>query len=154
MPEELAESPYLVEFYGTVRYSIRSIFNGYLGWFSGNPADLDPLTISQKAEKISVLAGGDEALFNELQNAYNNKEMQWVLELADLLLAREFNVSQVQDIKFDAIAYLGIRNLTLRGAIIYCQWLTNLNRANHTPHSQKEALISYLKCHWKHFWRF
>ena len=29
--------------------------------------------------------------------------------LADLLLAREFNVSQVQDIKFDAIAYLGIR---------------------------------------------
>ena len=80
MPEELAESPYLVEFYGTVRYSIRSIFNGYLGWFSGNPADLDPLTISQKAEKISVLAGGDEALFNELQNAYNNKEMQWVLE--------------------------------------------------------------------------
>ncbi len=109
LPEELAESPYLVEFYGTVRYSIRSIFNGYLGWFSGNPADLDPLTISQKAEKISVLAGGDEALFNELQNAYNNKEMQWVLELADLLLAREFNVSQVQYIKFDAIAYLGIR---------------------------------------------
>ena len=28
LPEELAESPYLVEFYGTVRYSIRSIFNG------------------------------------------------------------------------------------------------------------------------------
>ena len=110
----------------------------HLGWFSGNPADLDPLTISQKAEKISVLAGGDEALFNELQNAYNNKEMQWVLETADLLLAREFNVSQVQDIKFDAIAYLGIRESNPPLQLFIVNGNTNLNRANHTPHSQKK----------------
>ena len=41
LPESIADSPYLKEFYGTVRWSVKSIFNGYLGWFSGNPAELD-----------------------------------------------------------------------------------------------------------------
>jgi Alkyl sulfatase and related hydrolases len=41
LPDELANSPYLYEFYGTVRWSVKSIFKGYLGWFSGNPSELE-----------------------------------------------------------------------------------------------------------------
>ena len=36
LPQAIASSPYLQEFYGTVRWSVKSIFNGYLGWVSGN----------------------------------------------------------------------------------------------------------------------
>ena len=41
LPKNISDSPYLYEFYGTVRWSVKSIFNGYLGWFSGNPSELD-----------------------------------------------------------------------------------------------------------------
>ena len=43
MPKRLKDHPYLQEFYGTFDWSIRGIFNSYLGWFSGD-ADLFPLT--------------------------------------------------------------------------------------------------------------
>ena len=62
LPDELANSPYLYEFYGTVRWSVKSIFNGYLGWFSGNPSELDPLSRKDKALRISSLAGGNDRL--------------------------------------------------------------------------------------------
>ena len=35
LPNHLAHRPYLREYYGTVQWSVRAIFNGYLGWFHG-----------------------------------------------------------------------------------------------------------------------
>ena len=87
LPDELANSPYLYEFYGTVRWSVKSIFNGYLGWFSGNPAELDPLSRKDKALRISSLAGGDDRLLEQLHLAVKNKDMQWALELSDYLIS-------------------------------------------------------------------
>ena len=40
LPAPLAEKPYLQEYYGTVAWSVRSIFTGYLGWFDGNATNL------------------------------------------------------------------------------------------------------------------
>ena len=49
LPETVAKSPFVNEFYGTVRWSVKSIFNGYLGWFNGNISDLDPLSRAEEA---------------------------------------------------------------------------------------------------------
>lgn len=35
--------PYLRESYGTVKHAVRQIYTGYLGWFQGDPVDLDPI---------------------------------------------------------------------------------------------------------------
>ena len=51
LPRHLKDSPFLQEFYGQVDWSVRSVFNGYLGWFDGNPSTLNPLPPQQKAEK-------------------------------------------------------------------------------------------------------
>ena len=49
LPEHLAASPYLTEFYGRVDWSVRSIYTGYLGWFAGNATDLSPLSDDARA---------------------------------------------------------------------------------------------------------
>jgi alkyl sulfatase BDS1-like metallo-beta-lactamase superfamily hydrolase len=77
LPDELSSSTFLREFYGTIRWSVKSIYSGYLGWFNGNPADLDPLSRKEKAIRISNLAGGDKNLFNELKRAVKEEDMQW-----------------------------------------------------------------------------
>ena len=87
LPTAIASSPYMQEFYGTVRWSVKSIFNGYLGWFSGNISELDPTSTFKKANLISDMVGGPDVLFAELEKAIVNEEMQWALELSDLLLA-------------------------------------------------------------------
>ena len=107
LPSAIASSPYMQEFYGTVRWSVKSIFNGYLGWFSGNIAELDPTSTFKKANFISNMVGGPDALFTELENAITNEEMQWALELSDLLLAMDHRSTEVTQYRSKAAFYLG-----------------------------------------------
>ena len=107
LPSAIASSPYMQEFYGTVRWSVKSIFNGYLGWFSGNISELDPTSTFKKANFISNMVGGPDALFAELENAIANEEMQWALELSDLLLAIDHRNSETTLYRSKAAFYLG-----------------------------------------------
>ena len=110
LPESISNSPYFYEFYGTLRWSVKSIFNGYLGWFNGNPSELDPLSRYEKALRISNLAGGDENLLTQLQEAVINKDMQWALELSDYLISLDSFTKEVIDLRVIALKYIGLRS--------------------------------------------
>ena len=110
LPKELSSSTFLREFYGTIRWSVKSIYSGYLGWFNGNPADLDPLSRKEKAIRISNLAGGDENLFNELKRAVKDEDMQWALQLSEHLINLEYKISETNKLKSKALFYEGIRS--------------------------------------------
>ena len=110
LPEDISNSPYLYEFYGTVRWSVKSIFNGYLGWFNGNPSELDPLSREEKAKRISKLAGGNNNLLNQLKAAVKNEDMQWALELSDYLIALDFFNDEVKNLRQQALIYEGSRS--------------------------------------------
>ena len=74
LPPHLATHPYLIEYYGTVEWSgtgchssarftgtpctVRAVYHGYLGWFSGRPAELHPLPVAEEARLLVELAGG------------------------------------------------------------------------------------------------
>ena len=110
LPEDISNSPYLYEFYGTVRWSVKSIFNGYLGWFNGNPSELDPLSREEKAKRISNLAGGNENLLSQLKAAVKDEDMQWALELSDYLIALDFFNDEVKNLRQQALIYEGSRS--------------------------------------------
>ena len=110
LPEEIADSPFLKEFYGTVRWSVKSIYNGYLGWFNGNIADLDPLTRKEEAERLATMVGGSEELYFKLQDAISNNDMQWALQLSDHLFALEFKTKEVKALRAIAAEYIGQRS--------------------------------------------
>ncbi|MDG2417262.1 MAG: alkyl sulfatase dimerization domain-containing protein [Pelagibacterales bacterium] len=87
LPPHLASSPYLQEFYGSISSYVRSVFSGYIGWFSGNITELHPLDNTIKAQKIRELAERSVPLNDAAKNALKNGEFQWAMELADILLA-------------------------------------------------------------------
>ena len=62
LPENLADKPYLHEFYGSVAYASRAYFAGTLGWFDGNPTSLGQLPPAQEARRMIKLVGGADAL--------------------------------------------------------------------------------------------
>ena len=110
LPDSIADSPYLKEFYGTVRWSVKSIFNGYLGWFSGNPAELDPLSREEKAKRILNLAGDIDVMIEDLRLAVEKEDMQWALELSDYLIALDSFTKEVKNLRIDALIYEGSRS--------------------------------------------
>ena len=49
LPEHLANHPYLIEYYGTVEWSVKAVFTNYMGWFSGKASELHPLPYKEEA---------------------------------------------------------------------------------------------------------
>lgn len=72
LPEKYANASFLGEFYGTVEWSVRSIYQGYVGWFDGNPLNLMPL--NKKAFKDLLLTISDEKKILETIHHYIEQE--------------------------------------------------------------------------------
>ena len=107
LPSHLGQSPYLQEFYGTVEWSVRSVFEGYLGFFDGNPSTLFPLPPLEKAEKMARLAGGIENLKQKMASAHERGEAQWALELSDFVLRLLPEDTEATQICIAALTQLG-----------------------------------------------
>ena len=52
LPERLASKDYLQPFYGHPDWGVRTVFNGYLGWFDGNATNLFRLPPKAEAERM------------------------------------------------------------------------------------------------------
>ncbi|MDE2930669.1 MAG: alkyl/aryl-sulfatase [Chloroflexota bacterium] len=87
LPEEYRQLDYLLPYYGHPDWGVRSIFNGLVGWFDGNPTNLFPLTPNEEAMQVAELAGGEKSLRRSFEQAVENKQYQWALQLSDYLLA-------------------------------------------------------------------
>ena len=110
LPDEIANSPFLKEFYGTIRWSVKSIFNGYLGWFNGNISELDPLSRVAEASRIADMVGGADNIYLQLEEAVNREDMQWALQLSDHLIALEYKLKQVNSLRAIAAEHIGQRS--------------------------------------------
>ncbi|WP_204104753.1 MULTISPECIES: alkyl/aryl-sulfatase [Spirulina sp. CCY15215] len=106
LPPELATKPYLQENYGNIPWTVRGIYNHYLGWFDGNPTHLFPLSTRENATRISRLVGGKEKLWQVAQNAFTAEDYQWTLELTDYLLALGFQTGAVKELKAETLKSL------------------------------------------------
>jgi len=102
LPTNLKEHRFLQEFYGTVAWSVRGVYNSYIGWFDGDPVNLYPTTKKDFSKRLSelllrkdhhelkgyelLLKYADESIERSNRNFRRNKlqlndELQWALEL-------------------------------------------------------------------------
>jgi uncharacterized sulfatase len=115
LPEGLAGKPYLAEVYGNVEWAVRAIFDGYLGWFDGNPTNLFSLPPREEAQRMSELAGGADALMAHANQALATGDTQWALQLADHLIALDPAAPELLLLKADALTLQAENTLTATG---------------------------------------
>jgi len=84
LPDDLANLPWLGEFYGKAAWSARAYAAGTLGWYDGNPTHLGTLSSKARAQHLAQLAGGADSL---MAQANATDDLQWRLELCDHLIA-------------------------------------------------------------------
>ncbi|MFP4004904.1 MAG: alkyl sulfatase dimerization domain-containing protein [Alphaproteobacteria bacterium] len=82
LPDHLANYPWLRPFYGRVAWSVRNIFNGYLGWFSGDAVDLNPLPPKERARRYARAFKAAAPLEQQARAALDDGDYQWAAELA------------------------------------------------------------------------
>lgn len=106
LPDHIKELDYLREYYGNIERSIRAIFDGYLGWFDGNPTHLFSMPPKDEARQIAKLAGGDDVLREAAEKALAEGDAQWCAQLCDHLLALDEGNQEVRNLKADALGKL------------------------------------------------
>ena len=109
LPQNLQDAPYLKEFYGSVAWSLRSLFSGNLGWFSGDSADLNPLSRKKKALLAVKLAGNENNLFSHAIDFYEQQKYQEALELTGHLLYLDPGNQEIRKLRVNALMALGSR---------------------------------------------
>lgn len=107
LPPHLASHPYLQEYYGKVAWSVRGIFDGYLGWFDGDAARLHPIDRRTRAAEVASLAGGVDSLAAASRKALADGRYAWAAELATHWIALEPESNDAKQAKADALRALG-----------------------------------------------
>ena len=118
LPEEYKNLPYLGEFYGTVEWSVRSIYHGYFGWFDGNASSLSPLPDTVFSAEIVKLAGGDKVL-KEAKEKLSEGQWQMAVQLADLLIQAGELEPEARAVKKEGLLELGKRCTSANGRHYY-----------------------------------
>jgi alkyl sulfatase BDS1-like metallo-beta-lactamase superfamily hydrolase len=119
LPEKYAELPYLGEFYGTVAWSVRSIYNGYVGWFDGNPTNLNKSSPENYAEKILKLIGDENKVILEIKKSIESNDPQFAIELCDLLIASKNTNKIAKTLKAECLLALSKLETSANGRHYY-----------------------------------
>ena len=112
LPPELADNPYLLEFYGTVPWAVRVIYSFHLGWFDGNATNLFPLSNRDRAQRLLAMMGGEEPVLATAQQALSDQEYQWAAELADYILLTNEDNRDAMLVKAGALRALGAQQIS------------------------------------------
>ncbi|MFG3340676.1 alkyl/aryl-sulfatase [Glycomyces sp. NPDC048151] len=123
-PESLARKPFLRGYYGTVNHNVKAVYQRYLGWFDGNPANLHPLPPVESAKRSVAYMGGAEAVLAKAREDFAKGEYRWVAEVVNQVVFAEPDNEDARELQAAALEQLGYqaesaawRNIYLTGAL-------------------------------------
>jgi alkyl sulfatase BDS1-like metallo-beta-lactamase superfamily hydrolase len=70
------------EFYGTVSHNAKAVYDRYMGWYDGVPANLNPWPAVERAKLLVGALGGKKALHKQIGAAFAAGNYRWSADLA------------------------------------------------------------------------
>lgn len=123
LPEHLQKDPWLQEFYGTVEHSVRNVYNGYLGWFSGDATEFATPRFKRKAKLYVSAMGGRDAVLSLARQAIDAGDYGWAMEVSTHAVRADPNDKEARKLKAEAMRAWGYqqaniywRNFAVSGA--------------------------------------
>jgi alkyl sulfatase BDS1-like metallo-beta-lactamase superfamily hydrolase len=124
LPTSLADEWENRDYYGTLRHNAKAIYQKYLGWYDGNPANLDPLPPVEAAKKYVAYMGGADAVIRRAREDFKNGEYRFVAEVANKLVFADPANQEARELAADAEEQLGYlsESATWRNAYLYAAY--------------------------------
>lgn len=108
-PDEFSGFELLGEHYGEFQHSIRQIYNGMMGWFGNDTAELNPLPLKVEADRIVAGFGGREKVMEAAQQAIADSEQNWAAQLMSYLIRIDAEDTEARQVKADCLRHMGQR---------------------------------------------
>jgi len=123
LPDNLVSNWSTHGYYGSFSHNVRAVYNFYLGYFDGNPANLDPLPPEDAAKKYVAALGGRDAVLALGKQASSSGEYRWGAEVMKHLVFASPEDQEAKNILADLLEQMGYqaesgpwRNFYLSGA--------------------------------------
>ncbi|HET9532797.1 MAG TPA: MBL fold metallo-hydrolase [Blastocatellia bacterium] len=109
------------ESYGKLSWSVRGIYEGYVGWFDTNPATMYEAPASSVYPDLVKLAGGPDAVARAAMERAQAGQAVEALHLSDVALAADANNRKALEARLKALEMLRerCRNANERGWLDY-----------------------------------
>jgi alkyl sulfatase BDS1-like metallo-beta-lactamase superfamily hydrolase len=123
LPPELAHFWAGRGYYGTLSHNTKAIYQRYMGWYDGNPSDLDNLPPEAAAKRYVEYMGGEAAVLKRAKADLDKGEYRWVAEVCKHVVFANPSSQTGKDLLADAYEQLGYqaesgpwRSVYLQGA--------------------------------------
>lgn len=124
LPASLANEWENREYYGTIRHNAKAVYQKYLGWYDGNPANLDPLPPVEAAKKYLAYMGGADAVIRRAEADFKNGEYRFVAEITNKVVFADPLNQRARNLAADAYEQLGYlaESATWRNSYLYAAY--------------------------------
>ena len=95
-------------YYGDLRHNVKAVYQFYMGFYDGNPANLNPLPPEESAKRYLELIGTDKAVA-AAQMAFDKGDYRWTAELLNhVVFAQPENKSAIELLArtYDQMGYM------------------------------------------------
>ena len=123
MPPSLSQDWSTHPFYGHLKHNIKAIYQRYLGYYDGNPVNLEALPPAPAAKKTIEYMGGADAVLKRAREDFARGEYRWVAQVTSQLVFADATNQEARTLGAEAYEQLGYqmesataRNAFLQGA--------------------------------------
>ena len=124
LPESLARNFSNRDYYGTVSHNAKAVYVKYLGYFDGNPANLNPLPPVEAATRYVEYMGGADAVIIKARKSFDQGDYRWAAQVMNHVVLSEPDNTQARALLADTYEQMGYqaesgpwRNFYLTGAL-------------------------------------
>ncbi|MFD6221048.1 alkyl/aryl-sulfatase [Nocardia asteroides] len=110
-------------YYGSVSHNVKAIYQRYMGWFDGNPANLWQHTPVDAAVRHLDFMGGADEVVRKARKAFDDGDFRWVAQVLNYVIFAEPDNAEAKALQADTFEQLGYgsengtwRNFFLMGA--------------------------------------
>lgn len=107
LPAELDKQWYFRGYYGTLNHNAKAIYQRYMGWYDGNPANLYALPPVEAAKRYVELAGGAGKMIDNAQKAFDKGDYRWTAEVLKHVIFADPQNRKARNLAADALEQLG-----------------------------------------------
>ncbi|MEP4485842.1 MAG: alkyl sulfatase dimerization domain-containing protein [Halioglobus sp.] len=110
IPSTLASVWHTRGYHGTYSHNARGVVNRYLGFYDGNPANLNPLPLKVEAEKFVEYMGGPDNIMANARRDFDQGNYQFVTTAVNKLVTAEPDNWPARHLLADAYEQLGYQS--------------------------------------------
>ena len=123
LPDDFLAQEHTHGYYGDLVHNSKAVYQRYLSWYDGNPANLNKLPPVDAGERYVALAGGADKVIAAGREALASGDYRWGAELVNHLVFADPTNTEARALQADLLEQLGyqsesstFRNAYLTGA--------------------------------------